>query len=217
MKGCLGASLTLLWVVVAKKVVVMLLPIKLICDRRTRKDGTNPICIQYCFRPDKRTLLNTEIYIPARYWNKKLARISKDMPATFGNAEVLNDKLGLLVRKAEDIISFSKRRNIEDILGFLKKTFHPSFDVASLETAVAEAALLNEKSDNKTNLDLYYQIDDYIKSKEKKVCRDMPRIYRNMKEHLKAFEEFRGEKITFESLDLKVAETHFYLFYLFKH
>src|SRR5690349_16511355 len=131
----------------------MLLPIKLVCDRRSRKDGTNPICIQYCFRADKRTLLNTEIYIPARYWNKKLARISKDMPSTFGNAEVLNDRLGLLVRKAEDIISFAKKRNIEDTLSFLKKTFHPNFDVSSLNNTVAEAALLKEKNDSKTNLD----------------------------------------------------------------
>jgi hypothetical protein len=28
----------------------------------------------------------------------------------------------------------------------------------------------------------------------------MPRIYRNMKEHLKAFEMFRGEKIMFDCL-----------------
>jgi hypothetical protein len=45
----------------------MLLPIKLVCDRRVRKDGTNPICIQYCYRPDKRTILNTETYVPIRF------------------------------------------------------------------------------------------------------------------------------------------------------
>jgi len=56
------------------------------------------------------------------------------------------------------------------------------------------------------NLDIFFQIDDYIKSKEKKVCKDMPRIYRNMKEHLKAFEEFRGEPVTFDCLDLNFYE-----------
>jgi site-specific recombinase XerD len=53
---------------------------------------------------------------------------------------------------------------------------------------------------------LYYQIDEYIKSKERKVCKDMPRIYQNMKEHLKAFEEFRGTPITFDCLDLDFYE-----------
>ena len=56
------------------------------------------------------------------------------------------------------------------------------------------------------NLDIFFQIDDYIKSKEKKVCKDMPRIYRNMKEHLKAFEEFWGEPVTFDCLDLNFYE-----------
>jgi hypothetical protein len=103
----------------------MLLPVKLICDRRSRKDGTNPICIQYCFRANKRTLLNTEIYIPARYWNKKLGRIAKEMPTTYGNAELLNEALGRQMRIVEDIISFAKREEMEDPLSFLKKTFQP--------------------------------------------------------------------------------------------
>lgn len=34
----------------------------------------------------------------------------------------------------------------------------------------------------------------------------MPRIYRNMKEHLKAFEEFKGQPITFDSLNLDFYE-----------
>jgi hypothetical protein len=34
----------------------------------------------------------------------------------------------------------------------------------------------------------------------------MPRIYRNMKGHLQAFEEFKGEPITFDSLDLNFYE-----------
>jgi hypothetical protein len=63
----------------------MLLPITLVCDRRVRKDRTNPICIQYCYRPDKRTILNTEIYVTIRFQNQKLSRISKELPDNFGN------------------------------------------------------------------------------------------------------------------------------------
>ncbi len=49
----------------------MLLPIKAICDRRTRKDGTSAINIQYCYSSEKRTVLPTEIFIPLSYWSKK--------------------------------------------------------------------------------------------------------------------------------------------------
>lgn len=183
----------------------MLLPIKLVCNRQTRKDGTNPIYIQYCYRADKRTLLNTEVYIPSRYWNRKLSRIVKELPDSFGNADVLNERLAVLIRKAEDVVSFANKRKIDDSLGFLKSVYHPDLDLASLET-VSGQTQLKEQNFNKHNLDLYYQIDDYIKSKERKVSKDMPRIYRNMKDHLKAFEEFRKEQITFNSLDLNFYE-----------
>lgn len=101
---------------------------------------------------------------------------------------------------AEDIVSFTINKNIEDPVSFLKKTFCSNFDIVSLEIIVNEDQKLKAKKDNKTNLNLYYQIDDYSKSNEKKVCKDMPRIYRNMKDHLKAFEEFGGKLITLDNL-----------------
>ncbi|MEO7802061.1 MAG: site-specific integrase [Ginsengibacter sp.] len=184
----------------------MLLPLKLICDRRSRKNGTNPICIQYCFRADRRILLNTEVYVPARYWNRKLGRIVKEIPATYGNAEEFNEALGKQMRIVEDIISFTKRKKIDDPISFLKKTFKPNLDIASLQSLSVDQGLLTEANRNKKKLDFYFQIDDYIQSKEKKVCKDMPRIYRNMKDHLKAFETFRNEPITFDCLDLNFYE-----------
>lgn len=184
----------------------MLLPIKLVCDRRARKDGTNPIGVQYCYALEKRTILDTQINIPIRHWNRKLSRISKELPVVFGIAEDLNEKLGLLKRKAEDIVAFAVKNNIDDSLTFLKQTFHPDFDIACLEKVAKENKFFEEKKSSKTNLDLYCQIDDYIKSREKKVCKDMPMIYRNMKQHLKAFEEFKGEPITFNCLGLDFYE-----------
>jgi integrase len=183
----------------------MLLPIKLVCDRRARKDGTNPIGIQYCYSSERRTVLDTEINIPIRYWNKKLARITKELPPALGDVEILNESLSVLKRKVEDMVSFAIKKNTDPLM-FLKETFHPNFDLASLERIGNDDAVVKDKTCKKTNLDIYYQIDEYIKSKEKKVCKDMPRIYRNMKDHLMAFEEFRKEKITFNSLDLNFYE-----------
>ena len=171
----------------------MLFPIKLICGHRARRDGTNPIYIQYCFQADKRTLLNTDVYIPARFWNKKFGRIAKELPVQYGDPEMFNKTLGLQIRIVEDIISFAKKAQIEDQITFLKKVYCPGFDVASLEKVAGNMEVPEPKNAHiKASLDLYYQIDDYIRSKEKKVCKDMPRIYRNMKAHLLAFEEFRG-------------------------
>jgi integrase len=150
-------------------------------------------------------MLNTEICVPIRFWNKKLSRISKELPENFGNSDTLNERLNLMLRKAEDIISFAIKTRIDNPLGFLKNNFHPNFDVASLVGKAEEAELLKQKNSIK-KLDLYFQIDEYSKSKAKKVCKDMPRIYRNMKEHLKAFEEFRGDSITFNCLDLNFYE-----------
>src|SRR5690349_20930511 len=110
----------------------MLLPIRTLCGKRERKDGTRLIFIQYCYSSDRRTLLNTEIAIPTKYWNIKHRRISTDLPPEFGNATSLNDELQRMLRLAEDIVSFALKNNINDPLSFVKETFQPHFDLASL-------------------------------------------------------------------------------------
>jgi hypothetical protein len=49
--------------------------------------------------------------------------------------------------------------------------------------------------------DFFSEIDDYIKSKEKKVCENGIVNFGTMKERLIAFQIFRNKKITFASLD----------------
>ena len=58
-----------------------MVPLKFRCDnRKTRRDGTSLIYLQYCFSSDKRTLLNTGIGIPFKFWNPKKQAIQKDLP-----------------------------------------------------------------------------------------------------------------------------------------
>lgn len=60
----------------------MLLPIRPICNRKKiRRDGTSLIQIQYCYRAERKTLLNTEIAIPPDFWIKKNLSISDKLPA----------------------------------------------------------------------------------------------------------------------------------------
>ena len=189
----------------------MLLPIKPICKKALmRRDGTSIVFIQYCYSLEKRTLLNTGVAIPPNYWNLKRLRINTDLPACYGSADLLNDQLQCAIRIAEDILTFAARKNIADPLSFLKKTFKPDFDLFLLEGKAKEAEL------PKVNLDLFFQIDDYIKSKAKHVTPKMLNVYRNMRDTLKAFETYRKKTITFESFDFNFYE-EFVEYMMYEH
>lgn len=189
----------------------MLLPVKPVCKRALmRRDGTSIVFIQYCHSADKRTLLNSGIAIPPNYWNLKRLRINTDLPASYGNAESLNEQLQNAVRVAEDILTFAAKKKIPDPLAFLKRTFKPNFDLSSLEERAKEA------EQPKVNLDVFFQIDDYIKSKTKQVTPKMLHVYRNMMETLKAFETYRKKQITFESFDFNFYE-EFVEYMMYEH
>jgi integrase len=197
----------------------MLLPIKLICpSTKVRRDGTSLIFIQYCYSSEKKTLLNTEIAISARYWQKKFSRISEDLPQEYGKAVLLNKELQRLQRLAEDIIQFALDNKVADPIQFVKERFHPSFDIATLKEQSKEA----ERP--KVNLDVFYQLDEYIKSKTKQVTPKMLHVFRNLRDTLKAFEEYRmatceegkNKRITFDSFDYNFYE-EFVEYMMYEH
>ncbi|NLR56925.1 site-specific integrase [Chitinophaga polysaccharea] len=182
----------------------MLLSIKPICPKsKVRRDGTAIIFIQYCGPDNKKTLLNTEIAIPPGYWNRKYLRISSELPEKYGSADQLSLRLTNLVRLAEDIVSYGRKNKVSDILGFLKKTFHPDFNIETLEDKRRQVVALNPKS----NPDLFFQIDDYIKCKTGKVALTTLSVYRAMKTQLEAFQAYRETPITFDSLDYNFYES----------
>ncbi len=144
----------------------MFLPIKAILDRRTRKDGTAAIYIQYCFSSDRRILLSTDIGVPAAYWNKRLFRISPSLPETFGEADALNARLQKMLRSVEDMISYALEQQMADPIAFLKKAWHPEFKTAELSEKVKEIGAANVPAEN---LDFFGQFDAYINAKSRKV------------------------------------------------
>ena len=181
----------------------MQIPLTLLVDERfVRKDGTCLVYIQYNFSSRKHPLLNTQIEVPPEFWNKKLKCVDNRIPEKYGLADDLNLELKRIFRIAEDIVIFATKMNLPDMVGFVKKTFHPDFNVSSLK----DIKDFFGKRDVFKNLDIYFQIDDYILSKVKKVSQHMPRVYKNMKDHLKEFEGFRGTPITFDILDLTFYE-----------
>jgi integrase len=179
----------------------MLLPIRTLCGKRERKDGTRLIFIQYCYSSDRRTLLNTEIAIPTKYWNKKHRRISPELPAQYGQATFLNEELQRLLRLAEDIVSCAIKNKIADPLKFVKQIFHPQFDLSSLQ-GKAEQPLQKEKID----LDFFFQFANYVNSKKKKVTPGMMKVYNNIMVVLMDFQKYRKKEITFDEIDFNFYE-----------
>lgn len=179
----------------------MLLPLKPICELKSvRRDGTSPIYIQYCYSSEKRTQLNTEIAIPPKFWDEGKLCVSSKLPKMYGDFENLNEEIRRMYRLAEDIVTFGKKSKIPDIVNFVKRTFSPHFDLHSLKTDQVKKTI--ETSQQKAvNKDFYFQLDNYIESKRKKVSDGMIGVYGQLKERLKAFETFRETPITFDCID----------------
>jgi hypothetical protein len=120
--------------------------------------------------------------------------------------------VGVTGRKSSILTEKTGRDSTQPITAIIgDKTDRPEWQM----TAVEKMEMVREGVTRKVNLaenggnfrlDIYDQIDDYIRSKERKVCEDMPRIYRNMRDHLKSFQDFGGTPITFETLDLNFYE-----------
>ena len=103
------------------------------------------------------------------------------------------------------MVSHAIKHRIKDKADFVKATFSPSLDVVSIGEKV-KSEMQREAVDRKTKLDIYYQFEDYIKSKHRKVSKATLTVYKNVKSHLLSFEAYRKEKITFDSLDFSFYE-----------
>ena len=171
-------------------------PVKLIVKKGSvRKEGTALIFLQYCHNAEQRILLSTDIGIPPQYWNKKTNRIADLLPVQFGDAAKLQTELTAKLRKTEDMITHARKQKHTCPMKFLKENFN-----------LQENWKLDQMSDSKKNLDIYFNIDDYVKSKQSTVKHCTINVINMMKAHLKSFESFRKEPITFDSFDMNFYE-----------
>ena len=174
-----------------------------------RQNGTSIIFLQYCQSPDRKTLLNTEIAIPPKFWNKKLNRVTDDLPIEYGTAKSANLEIHRLFRMAEDIITFAIRLGTLDPVNFVRQTFSPDFDISLLgiEKHKVDVKIESEKAE-KLNLDFFFQFDQYLKSKESTVSRGTMDVLRNLKVILEKFQNHRNRKIRFDQIDLSFYEEY---------
>lgn len=167
-------------------------PIKLITKKGTvRKDGTSLIFVQYCHSADKRILLSTGVAIPPNFWNKKTGRISESLPEEFGDAQQLQIILIQHLRKAEDMLEYALAKRKVCPMQFLKTNF-------SLPATWA----LPQMQETPQELNVFFQIDQYIKEKSDAVKSCTIGVIIEMKDRLKAFETYRKKPVTFDSFDM---------------
>lgn len=184
----------------------MKLPLKLICrTKRVHPEGTCTVFIQYCYTAELKTLLHTGIKIPPAFWNSKQRCISENLPANIGIANDLNIELRRQFRIAEDLVTYAIKKELPNKGEFVKKSFSPDLNISTTEDLIKEVAR-KEEEEELSKLSIYYQFDEYIKSKKRKVSPATLTVYKNVKAHLKAFETYRGKKITFESFDFSFYE-----------
>ena len=184
----------------------MRFPVKVICrTNRVHNDGTSSIFIRYCFNQKQKPILFTGIKIPAQYWNQKEGTISNLLPPATGDYEKMNSEIFRLKRLVEDMILYASQNNVTDIATYVKQHYSISLDSASYENIVREKKIDTLKKE-KAKEHIYYQFDDYICSKCRKVSKATLTVYNNVKAHLKAFEKYRKVPITFASLDFSFYE-----------
>ena len=177
-------------------------PIKLIIKKgAVRKDGTAVIFLQYCHNSEQRILVSTDVTIPPQYWNKRLERINETLPHQFGDVDKLQILLTQKLRKAEDMVSYALKQRKTCPMKFLKENFNLDGKWG-----------FEQMKDEQKTLDVFWNIDDYAKAKEGSVKKCTINVINAMKAHLKLFEEYRKESITFDSFDVQFYEE--FVFYL---
>ncbi|MES2329699.1 MAG: phage integrase SAM-like domain-containing protein [Bacteroidota bacterium] len=181
----------------------MLFPLKKICDKkRIRRDGNSTVFIQYCFTSERRTLLNTSVNIPPKYWDAGKQMVRSTLPPEHGSFNELNFELRRMYRLVEDLIATANKREVKDPLEFVKELFTPSLSTEKIPELLKKIDARNEN----VNMDIYFQMESYAEYKMKKVAPDVRDVYRNTMQRLRAFEEYRKKPITFECLDYNFYE-----------
>ncbi|MEO6667872.1 MAG: phage integrase SAM-like domain-containing protein [Ferruginibacter sp.] len=180
-------------------------PIKLIIKKgKVRKDGTSLIFLQYCYSPTKRILIGSDIGVPQRYWIKKTSSISNLLPVEYGNPEKLQAALREKLRRAEKLIDYALYHANTCPVEFIKKNFNQ----------VGDHYFLDQET-NRQKLDVFHQIEKYIRDKKDLVQPSTLTTIRSMKKHLLCFQEYKKMSLTFDSFDAYFYE-HFTRYLVFE-
>jgi len=192
----------------------MRVPIKPICEKKmSRKDGTSFIYFQYCYSwdPDLKTLLNTQIAIPATFWDKKKLCIKEQLPKEnipikFGCVAKMNDELDRQERLVCDLIKLVKDQGISEIGPYVKERFSPDLELEQFAMQEFNLKFYQVPEAKKKKEGFFKHLEEYVDIKKKKGAPGSATVYDSVVLHLEGFEKHRGQPITFNTLDFSFYE-----------
>jgi Arm DNA-binding domain len=148
-----------------KNLQSMRIPIKALCEeKRTRRDGTALIYLQYFHDGEHRVFLNTKLAIPPEYWNKRRQCVKEALPTSGGDPATLNKEIYRQLRLASDLIIYTKEQGIVEKGDFVKETFSPTLDLEELIRQRNQTEHLYVPGGQKKMEVFFLQMDRYLKS-----------------------------------------------------
>ena len=157
-----------------------------------KKNGCTPIYIQYIFKTDEKTLINTDYEILPEHWNPVTQSLRDKADNYYDkNYAVINAELFSLMNDFKNFLGSTINRQILPTIKFIKDHF--------------EQFLIHKHQSSKAIPDklisIYDHIDDYIQRKKNEVAKDTVKDYNSLKRHLKQYEKCKGQKMDFTSFD----------------
>ena len=134
------------------------------------------------------------------------------LPPEYLDHEKLNLELNRMHRIAEDIIIHAINKKYPDPVRIRKKK--PSLQTMTPANWKQQSQRLRAKE--KVNLNFFFQMQQYIESKEGTVAIGTMHVFKNLKLILETFEAHRKKPITFDTIDLDFYE-EFIHYLTFEH
>ncbi|WP_276480984.1 site-specific integrase [Paraflavitalea pollutisoli] len=180
------------------------------CDKkRIRKvDGTSKVYLQYNYSSDIRPLLDTRISIPPQHWDRATRRITNKLPTDFGSYKELNKEVKRQEELALDLVRLGTRMKVSDIVAFVRQFYSPQIDITELSTKKELFERLAKSPGERSNNDLFFQLEEYIKAKKGRVSDKTINVFEQVGQHLRAFEKHSGSKVCFDGLDFNFYDAY---------
>jgi integrase len=145
------------------------------------KGGLTPIYIRYDYDRKQRVLIPIKHSILYEHWDFKRKWVKKACP----NYEVIDKELNALTAKLSNILTYAQENEIE-----------PTKDYV-----IFELSKKKEYSSVKKKIDIFLQLEQYIKEKDEKVVPDVIKDYKALRKHLNGFKTYSSQPIAFKHLN----------------
>jgi integrase len=151
-------------------------------------------------------MLNSEILIHPRYWDKRHKCVRENVAPEYGIADVLNLEIDRQLTLIKNLIRLAKSQGIAQLGPFVKENYTPSLNLETfaLEQFQLQTPYVPEVKKKKEGF--FAHLEDYVTIKKKKGAEGSATVYDSLVLHLESFETYRDEKIGFDSLDFNFYE-----------